>query len=219
MKRILLPLLLLLVACTSTPKHVGKITLTNQTWGSYQQYAEAIKPNRPGAFAVSVDGRNSYYIWCRELQCMGGPTYKRDALIACERYGTDCVIFAFRGDILVDYEIEKTAKLSQVDTAPAAPVVSAPPPKLRISSALRQDVENFLTNSRNSNKYRYLAVNDAGDKLGVSTRCTIRKYGWKSEGCAGEFVSERRALDTCGKDCRIIYHGTQPIGRFEIEWF
>lgn len=220
MKKYLLPLLLLLAACTTSHKPVGKITLTNETWGYYQQYAEAIKPNRPGAFAVSVDGRNSYYIWCKELMCMGGPTYKHDALVACERYGKDCVVFAFRGDILVNYEVEEIAKVAQQDNQPTTPIVSAPPAKQRISSALRKDVDNYLANSsEKGNEYRYLAINDAGDKMGVSTRCTIRKFGWKAEGCIGEVQAERRALDDCGSDCRIIYHGTQKIGRFEIEWY
>ena len=59
MKKFLLPLLLLLAACTSTPKHVGKITLTNETWGSYQRYAELIKPILEGRADVVYGSRLS----------------------------------------------------------------------------------------------------------------------------------------------------------------
>lgn len=105
MKKYLIALFVLLAACTSTQKHVGKITLTQETNRNFQQYLAAIGINQPGAFAVSLDGRNSYYIWCREMMCMGGPTYKNDAKRACEKFGKECVVLAYRKDTLVPYDV------------------------------------------------------------------------------------------------------------------
>ena len=107
MKKYLLPLLLLLSACAANDKPAGKITVSRNTWGHFQEYLAAIGSNQPGAFAISKSGSGSYYIWCEDLQCMGGPTYKRDALRACERDGDDCVVFAYRRDILTSYDVAK----------------------------------------------------------------------------------------------------------------
>ena len=110
MKKLALALLLpaiLLTACAGSAKPAGKITLANETWGYYQQYLRAIQPNKPGAFAVSLDGRSAFYYYCEDVVCMSGSGYKHNALKGCKSYGKECVIFAYRDDILVSYEIEK----------------------------------------------------------------------------------------------------------------
>jgi len=225
MKKALMALLFLLSACAATnDKPAGKITVSNATWGHFQQYLAAIGVNQPGAFAISKSGDGSYYIWCQELQCMGGPTYKYEALRNCERDGADCVIFAYGKDILVNYEVEKRAAVSQVPAAPTpTQTASVAPPSMRISNSLRQKIELYLQNSKTRTEYyRFLAINDAGDKLGLSTGCKIRKSGWggwTAEGCGGEAQAERQAIDDCGSDCRIIYKGDQPVGRFDIDWY
>jgi hypothetical protein len=82
------------------------LVLTNETWGYYQTYLSDISPNRPGAFAVSVDGRSAFYMWCQDVLCMGGPTYKRDAIKGCEKFGRECLVFAYRDEIIVPYKLE-----------------------------------------------------------------------------------------------------------------
>ena len=155
---------------------------------------------------------------------MGGPTYKHDALRACERDGDDCVVFAYRRDILVDYEVEKATATTTQAPAQTASVTPTVKPVMRISSSLRQDIEQYLANSKTQTEnYRFLALNKAGDKLGLSTSCKIKKSGWggwTAEGCGFEPQAQRLALDKCGSsDCRIIYRGDQQVGSFDIDWY
>lgn len=96
----------LVAGCASDGKSVGQVTITNKVWGYYQEYLRDIQPNRPGAFAVSVDGRNAYYYYCTEVQCVPGVTYRKGALDGCKRWGKECVVFAYRDDIQVSYKIE-----------------------------------------------------------------------------------------------------------------
>jgi uncharacterized caspase-like protein len=120
--------------------------------------------------------------------------------------------------------------------APAQPVVApaqtqqaavAPVPKanvVRISSALREKVERYLKNSESFGAYyRFLAVNPAGDKIGMSN---CRKMTtWISDGCGGlsnpHEGAKRVALQACGRpnECKLIFEGPKKIGSFEIEWY
>lgn len=109
----------------------------------------------------------------------------------------------------------------------AAPVAPPPPaPKenaLRISSELRPEIERFLGNSETlKGNYRFLAVNGAGDRIGTSTNCKIKKSGWggySAEGGCNQDSARRAAISACrDADCRIIYNGTEKVGDFEIEW-
>jgi uncharacterized caspase-like protein len=129
----------------------------------------------------------------------------------------------------VTQAVEAPAAASQ-PTAPAATQQAAvmPPPAtvavVRISSALRADVERYLKNSESFGAYyRFLAVNSAGDKIGTSN---CRKMTtWISDGCAGMSNpyegAKRVALQACGRpnECRLIFEGPKKIGAFEIEWY
>ncbi len=111
---------------------------------------------------------------------------------------------------------------------PVAAPVAPPPPAatknaLHISRELRPEIERFLANSQTlKGNYRFLAVNGAGDKLGVSTNCKIKKSGWggySAEGGCNEDSARRAAINACrDADCRIIYNGTEKVGDFEIAW-
>nr|WP_298683105.1 caspase family protein [uncultured Dongia sp.] len=107
-----------------------------------------------------------------------------------------------------------------VKTASAAPEDDS---VMRISESLRPKIEQYLANSESqTGNYRFLALNQAGDKLGLSIGCKIKKTswgGWASEGCGDEAAAARLAVDTCGSDCRIIFKGAEKVGRFEIEWY
>ncbi|WP_374379869.1 hypothetical protein [Dongia sp.] len=222
MKKILIAALLLLSACVAPDeKPVGTMTVSNRTWGSFQEYLGRIGSNHPGAFAIGKDGDGSYYIWCADVLCAGGPTYKRDALKGCERYGIDCVIFAFGRDILVPYKLEERAAY-----VPDTTVSSAAPTDTkqtqRISNSLKSEINHYLAGSKvQTGRYRYLAVNPSGDRLGLSISCRIKKSGWggwTSEGC-GEDQAKQLAIDDCGSDCRIIYEGEHLDPAIRIEWY
>lgn len=227
MHKLLFPLLLLLTTACVAPndKPIGKITVSNATWGSFQEYLGRIGSNHPGAFAIEKDGSGSYYIWCEDMLCSGGPTYKREALIACERDGADCVIFAFGRDILVPYEVAKVSNYQPSGSADQT--ASAEPTDTRrvqrLSNSLKADVERYLDGSKiQTGKYRFLAVNSRGDRLGLSTSCKALKSGWggwTSEGCGGEAQAKQLAIDKCGDDCRIIYKGEDLDPAVKIEWY
>jgi hypothetical protein len=99
---------ILLAGCSSIGEGKapqGKVTIDKETWAFYQEYLKDISPNRPGAFAVSADGKGAHYSYCEELQCIAGTHYRSSALKGCNRHNQGCFIFAFRDDILVDYEV------------------------------------------------------------------------------------------------------------------
>jgi hypothetical protein len=99
---------ILLAGCSSIGEGKapqGKVTIDKGTWAFYQEYLADISPNRPGAFAVSADGQNAHYSYCREIACIGGATYRADALRGCNRHHKDCYVFAYRDQILVNYEV------------------------------------------------------------------------------------------------------------------
>lgn len=122
------------------------------------------------------------------------------------------------------------ADLSAASRTPAPapappPVTTAPEPvrnALRISETLRPEIEKFLSNSKaQTGKYRFLAVNEAGDKIGLSIGCNIKKVGWGGyavDGCGDEKAARQMALDDCGNNCKVIFKGMQKIGDFEIDW-
>jgi hypothetical protein len=199
--------------------------ISNEVWGWYQQYLRNIGDGRrPGAFVISKDGENAWYTWCEDTQCIGGLTYSQESLNRCEReYGTDCVVFAVRDDIRVEYEVETPAPAAS-DQSAVAPQASGIA-KLRISSALREDVERYLSNSDSfgSSYYRFLALSHAGDRIGTSN-CK-KMTTWLSDGCAGMSNpyegAKRVALQACGEpnECRLIFEGSSKIGVFDIEWY
>ncbi len=82
--------------------------IDGSVWDDYRAYLRKVGSTRPGAFAITADGTGSYSIWCQQMQCIGGTTYSHDAKQYCERdSGQDCVVFAVRDEIRVQYEIRK----------------------------------------------------------------------------------------------------------------
>lgn len=224
MKKLVISLFLLLAACaeTGSDRVAGPIKVSERTWGIYQEYLADIGINQPGAFAIHKDGDGAFYVWCREISCMPGTSYKREALKYCEKYGDDCVIFAFRREILIPYTLEKTA-INLPTSQTVTPSVPDAPRTLRITKSLQAEIESYLANSAtDSNTWRFLAINDAGDKIGVSVGCKKLKTGWggwTAGGCGGEAEAQKRALESCGGDCTLIYDGARKIGSFDVVWF
>jgi hypothetical protein len=90
--------LLALSACASEPKTLpsGPIAISPQTEGELSAYLRKVKVTRPGAFAVSPDGLNSFYTWCDDILC-GTTSYTIPALRGCQGLaGQPCVILYVR---------------------------------------------------------------------------------------------------------------------------
>ena len=168
--------------------------------------------------------------------------------LAMDTCGSDCRVIFKSAEKVSDFEIEwvksdgstepadlvAAAPESQPAESAAEPAAIETPVKTasaapenesvrRISESLRPEIEKYLANSKKqTGNYRFLALNKAGDKLGLSIGCKIKKTswgGWASEGCGDEAAAARLAVDTCGGDCRIIFKGAEKVGRFEIEWY
>ena len=108
MKRIATFIGLVLAGLTFVaPAMAENYVVTHGVWSHYQKYLRAIGSTRPGAFAITTDGAGAYYVWCGDRRCLGGTSYRHEAIQSCEReYGTKCVGFADRDDILVSYTLE-----------------------------------------------------------------------------------------------------------------
>ncbi|WP_374655208.1 caspase family protein [Dongia sp.] len=124
-----------------------------------------------------------------------------------------------------------SAKLLRIDPSVAArtpapePPPPAPEPKanaLRLADLLRPEIERYLANSQaQTGNFRFLAVNESGDKIGISINCKMKKSGWggwSAEGCSEEAEARKQALSACGDNCRIIFKRAEKVGDFEIEW-
>jgi hypothetical protein len=97
---------LVIAACATGTKTGGTKTITNQTWGHYQTYLGDIGPSNPGAFAVSEDGHYAFYVYCKDIRCASGTTYKHDAMRRCRDLSKqECYVFAFRRNIEVSYKV------------------------------------------------------------------------------------------------------------------
>ncbi|MEZ5834066.1 MAG: hypothetical protein R3D05_23080 [Dongiaceae bacterium] len=90
---------LLLAACATTPaanQPTEPITLSPGTQGELSAYLGKVKSTRPGAFAVSPDGRNSFYTWCNNFTCETR-NYSQPALRQCQALaGTPCIVLYVR---------------------------------------------------------------------------------------------------------------------------
>ena len=87
----------------------GPIAISPATHGEITAYLAKVKSTRPGAFAVSPDGRTSYYTWCDNTVCRIS-TYSIPALNKCQSLaGTKCVLLYVRRDQRADYTVDPKA--------------------------------------------------------------------------------------------------------------
>lgn len=88
-----------LAACANepaTPPPDAPVALSPATEGEIAAYLGKVKVTRPGAFAVSPDGRNSFHTWCDDTACMTS-SYSIPALRGCQGLaGTPCVVLYVR---------------------------------------------------------------------------------------------------------------------------
>lgn len=134
-------------------------------------------------------------------------------------------------------QVAETQAAAPAETAEAAPaatqqaaVTPAPAPQsgvkiVRISSALREDVERYINNSQafGTTYFRFLAVSKAGDRVGMSS-CQ-KNYPFMADPCGGASNARdgarRIAIKNCGgpQNCYLLFEGANKIGVFEIEWY
>ena len=104
--------MLALAGCAaSEPKTLpsGPIAISPQTDGALSAYLRKVKVTRPGAFAVSPDGLNSFYTWCDDTACATA-SYSAPALRGCQAFsGAPCVVLYVRHEARVQYSVSATA--------------------------------------------------------------------------------------------------------------
>lgn len=102
---------LALSACAaSEPKAPpgGPIAISPQADGALSAYLRKVKVTRPGAFAVSPDGLNSFYTWCDDTACATA-NYSTPALRGCQALaGTPCVVLYVRHEPRLQYSKSAT---------------------------------------------------------------------------------------------------------------
>ena len=104
-------LLLALPACAGpavAPSPTGPIAIAPQTEAALSAYLRKVKVTRPGAFAVSPDGLNSFYSWCDDTIC-GITNYSGPALRGCQDLaGTPCTVLYVRHEPRLQYRRSDT---------------------------------------------------------------------------------------------------------------
>lgn len=90
-----------LAACAApyaAPQSASSIAVTPETNAEIAKYLRIVKSTRPGAFAVSPDGRNSFFTYCEEIACAVS-NYSQPALRGCQSFsGAPCVILYVRNE-------------------------------------------------------------------------------------------------------------------------
>jgi hypothetical protein len=88
-----------LAACAAEPQvppSGAPIALSPATEGEVAAYLGKVRAVRPGAFAVSPDGRNSFYTWCDDTACAAS-NYSLIARRGCQQLaGADCLVLYVR---------------------------------------------------------------------------------------------------------------------------
>ena len=78
-------------SATDAPQSIGETTS-----GELIAYLARVKSTRPGAFAVSADGSDSFYAWCDDITCMT-TNYSIPALNGCRSLsGKECYVLYVR---------------------------------------------------------------------------------------------------------------------------
>jgi len=96
----LAPIVLGLAACapSAPPPSRTPVAITPETNAEISKYLRIVKSTRPGAFAVSQDGRDSFFTYCEEISC-AAPSYTQPALRGCQSYsGAPCTILFTRNE-------------------------------------------------------------------------------------------------------------------------
>jgi hypothetical protein len=104
-------IVLALSACAtpSAPPSTGPIAISPQIERALNSYLRKVKVTRPGAFAVSPDGLNSFYTWCDDTACAVS-NYSQPALRGCQSLsGAPCVVLYVRHEPRLQYSRNEAA--------------------------------------------------------------------------------------------------------------
>ncbi len=81
------------------------LALSPATQSALGTYLQQVKTTRPGAFAVSEDGADSYFVWCEEMACTEF-TYSTPAVERCESLsGKRCLTLFVRDQPRIAYAL------------------------------------------------------------------------------------------------------------------
>ena len=197
-----------------------KYIIDSEVWGWYQQYLRAISNGtKPGAFAITKDGSGAFYSWCEDIRCMAGPSYSHEAVSRCERaFDTECVVFALRDKIKVEYEVVGGAPV-----VPASAPILAPAPvtRIAISPDVQSDIDVYLRNTQSAARAWALAIAKDGSSVHSAACATSSNFAVPAcdptQGNAQE-LAKRNAIKRCGgsAECILLYVGNQKQGDIEI---
>lgn len=94
-------LVLAVSACVTEPKQGPNgtpVALSPASSGQLDAYLRKVKVTRPGAFAASPDGRDTFYTWCDDIACATND-YAGKALRRCQGFsGMPCVLLYVRNE-------------------------------------------------------------------------------------------------------------------------
>jgi hypothetical protein len=84
------------------------LVISQSTNAALQQYLAKIYPNLRGAFAVSPDGQNSFYVYCPDISC-SPPLFGGIAQSQCHSLtGQECLLFFVARDPRYAYTVAPT---------------------------------------------------------------------------------------------------------------
>ncbi len=196
-----------------------KYQIDSEIWGGYQVYLRSIaNGNKPGAFAITEDGRNAFYTWCEGTRCVAGTTYSHDAVSNCEQeYGRNCVVFAIRDEIQVEYEIIGRATV----TADPPELEPAPVTTVAVTADVQSEIDTYLGNVKSAGRvWAFAIAKDGADSAMASCPAvSSRNAGPCSPVLGGaQELAKREAIKRCGgpTDCVLLYVGPNKAANIEI---
>ena len=96
-------------APNAAPPSGTSIAITPETNSEVSKYLRVVKATRPGAFAVSPDGRSSYFTYCDDIACATS-NYTQPALRGCQSFsGAPCMILLVRNEPRIAFTRSGTA--------------------------------------------------------------------------------------------------------------
>lgn len=96
-----------LAACAGQAGADGKLRISPAVASAFEAYKGWLGPTNRGFYAVTEDGQGGSGYGCPDYRCQAGPSYRTEAVKACEAAnpGHRCIIFAENRDPVIEYEV------------------------------------------------------------------------------------------------------------------
>ncbi len=166
--------LLAVNATAAVAETTTELIITAKVWGWYQEYLQLMGSSGRGAFAVTPDGKGSYAVYCEEIICVGGATYKQSALRNCRDIsGRDCIVFAYGDSILVPYKVLPPERSTAPATKPLPKVEESPfesplsDGTIVLSWKVTKALEDYLAHADSRATLAYFYVSQNGRAFGA----------------------------------------------------